>query len=91
MFADKKSTITSQIKHDIKEYNGIKFFDDNKVDEFYDSQVAYLQTWIEKFAHTASGLEIAHCMKLYLNIAKYEPLKGSSYIPLPEALANKKQ
>ena len=23
-------------------------FDDNKVDEFYDSQVAYLQTWIEK-------------------------------------------
>ena len=25
-----------------------------------------------------------------MNIAKYEPLKGSSYIPLPEALANKK-
>ena len=117
----KKSIITSQIKHDIKEFNGIKFsvglsiqffhdegngkqkqvigqnhgeqsaiFDDNKVDEFYDSQVAYLQTWIEKFTNTASGLEIAHCIKLYLNIAKFEPLKGSSYIPLPEALANKK-
>ena len=65
-------------------------FDDNKVDEFYGSQFAYLQTWIEKFTNTASGLEIAHCMKLYLNIAKYEPLKGSSYIPLPEASANKK-
>ena len=117
LFADKKSIITSQIKHDIKEYNGIKFsiqffhdegngkqkqvigqshgeqsanFDDNKVDEFYDRQVAYLQTWIEKFTNTASGLEIAHCIKLYLNIAKNEPLKGSSYIPLPEALANKK-
>ena len=121
LFADKKSIITSQIKHDIKEYDGIKFsvglsiqffhdegngkqkqvigqnhgeqsaiFDDNKVDEFYDSQVAYLQTWIEKFTNTASGLEIAHCIKLYLNIAKFEPLKGSSYIPLPEALANKK-
>ena len=25
LFADKKSIITSQIKHDIKEYNGIKF------------------------------------------------------------------
>ena len=25
-----------------------------------------------------------------MNIAKYEPLKGGSYIPLPEALANKK-
>ena len=100
LFADKKSIITSQIKHDIKEYNGIKFsvglsiqffhdegngkqkhviggnhveqsaiFDDNKVDEFYESQVAYLQTWIEKFTNTPSGLEIAHCSKLYLNIA----------------------
>ena len=58
-------------------------FDYNKVDEFYDNQVAYLQNWIEKFTNTASGLEIAHCIKLYLNIAKYEPLKGSSYIPLP--------
>ena len=26
LFADKKPIITSQIKHDIKEYNGIKFF-----------------------------------------------------------------
>ena len=51
---------------------------------------AYLQKWIEKFTNTASGLEIDHCIKLYLNIAKYEPLKGGSYIPLPEALANKK-
>ena len=25
-----------------------------------------------------------------MNIAKYEPLKGSSYIPLPEALVNTK-
>ena len=49
-----------------------------------------MQNWIEKFTNTASGLEIAHCIKLCLNIAKYEPLKGSSYIPLPKALANKK-
>ena len=30
------------------------------------------------------------CNTLFLNIAKYEPLKGSSYIPLPEVLAHKK-
>ena len=64
--------------------------DENNVDEFYDKQTAYLQTWIEKITNTASGLEIDHCIKFYLNIAKYEPLKGSSKIPLPEALANKK-
>ena len=45
---------------------------------------------LEKFTKTESGLEKAHCIKLYFNIAKYEPLKGSSYITLPKALANKK-
>ena len=64
--------------------------DGSRLSEFYDKQTAYLQTLFEKFTNTASGLQIAHCVKLYLNIAKYEPLKGSSYIPLPEALANKK-
>ena len=60
------------------------------VNEFYDEQVAYLQTWIEKFTNTASGLEVDHCIKLYLNIAKYEPLKGSSYIDLPKVIKDKK-
>ena len=64
--------------------------DSSNVDDFYDNQTAYLQTWIEKFRNTASGLEIDSCIKLYLTIEKYEPRKGSSYIPLPEALANKK-
>lgn len=48
---------------------------------------AHIQTSIERFANTASGLEIDHCTK-YLSIAKYESLKGSSYIPLPKALPN---
>ena len=65
--------------------------DGNKVDEFYNKQTAHLQTWIETFTNIAAGLEIDHRIKLYLNIAKYEPLKGSSYIPLPEALAKKRQ
>ena len=64
--------------------------DSSNVDEFYDKRTAYLQTWIEKITNTTSGLKIDHCIKLYLNIAKYKLLKGSSYIPLPEALANKK-
>ena len=29
---------------------------------------------------TASGLEIERCDNLYLNVAKYEPIKGSTYI-----------
>jgi hypothetical protein len=64
--------------------------DGNNTNEFYDKQIAYLQEWIEKFTNTETGLEIEGCTNLYLNIAKYEPLRGSSYIPLPKALENKK-
>ena len=63
---------------------------ENNLDEHYNKQTAHIQTWIEKFTNTASGLEIDHCIKLYLNIAKYEPLKGSSYIPLPKVISDKK-
>ena len=62
-----------------------------KIDEFYKNSSAQIQTGIEKFTNTASGVEIYLCTKLYLNIAKYKPLKDSSYIPLPKALENKKK
>ena len=47
-----------------------------------------LDKWIEQF--TASPLETGRCDKLYINVAKYEPIKGSSYIQLPKAIADKK-
>ena len=62
----------------------------DKIDEFYNNSSAQIQTGIEKFTNTASGLEIDHCIRIYLNIAKYEPLKGSSKISLPKALVDKK-
>ena len=50
----------------------------DKIDVFYNNSSAQIQTGIEKFTNTASGLEIDHFIKIYLNIAKYEPLKCSS-------------
>ena len=59
--------------------------------EFYDEQVEHLKRWIENFtSDEGTKAAVANCIRLYLNIAKYEPLKGSSYIPLPKALADKK-
>ena len=63
---------------------------DENIKEYYDNQTSYLLEWIEKFTKKATGLEIDHCIKLYLNIAKYEPLKGSSYIELLNIIKNKK-
>ena len=63
----------------------------DKIDEFYNNSSAKIQTGIEKFTNTASGLEISHCIRIYLNIAKYEPFKGSSpEIILPKVLFDKK-
>ena len=37
-----------------------------------------------------SGWSLDQVLHLDLNIAQYKPLKGSSYIPLPKKLSNKK-
>ena len=59
--------------------------------EFYDEQVEHLKRWIEDFTSAErTRTAVANCIKLYLNIEKYEPLKGSSQIPLPKAIANTK-
>ena len=58
---------------------------------FYNEQVAYIERWIENFTSAGgTGAAVDHCIKLCLNVAKYEPLKGSSYIPLPKILTNRK-
>ena len=63
----------------------------SNLEEFYDEHVEHLKRWIENFTSAeGTGAAVANCIRLYLNIAKYEPLDGSSYIPLPKALADKK-
>ena len=53
--------------------------------------MAYIVRWIEHFTNQeGTGAAIDHCIKLYLNTAKFEPLKGSSYIPLPKSIARER-
>ena len=62
----------------------------DEIDSFFGEATSSIVQKIEKFTKEGSGWMIDKCNTLFLNIAKYEPLKGSSYIPLPEALAHKK-
>ena len=66
--------------------------DGSNVNEFYINQVLDLESWTENFIsnETGTGAEIDHCIKLYSNVAKYKPVKGSSYFLLPKVLTNKK-
>ena len=64
---------------------------DNNIENLYTEQVTHIEKWIENFtSQEGTGAAVNKCIKLYLNIAKYEPLKGSSYMPLPDKIANKK-
>ena len=45
---------------------------------------------IDKWTREGSGWVVGCVETMYVNIAKYQPLKGSSYIDLPDYLKNKK-
>ena len=61
------------------------------MNRFYNEQVAYIERWIENFTNQEGrDAAIDRCIKLYLKTAKFEPLKGSSYIPLPKPIASKR-
>ena len=45
---------------------------------------------LEKWTQRGSGWAVVQVHTLWLDIARYQPLRGGSYIPLPPALKNKK-
>ena len=44
----------------------------------------------EKWTQRGSGWVVNHISTLWLDIARYQPLRGGSYIPLPAAVKNMK-
>ena len=73
-FASKPYTILSQ--HDIE----------NVTEEGHQR----IDSQIDKWTKEGSGWVVLRVVCLYVNIAKYAPLKGSSYIELPKYLQTKK-
>ena len=55
-----------------------------------DKQFLQLGERIENFIQDGSGWKLSSLKTLWLDIAQYKPLKGSSYIPLPDVLKHKK-
>ena len=60
------------------------------VEPFLADAHAQLDKHVEKFTSNGSGWTLESVMSLSVNIAKYTPLKGSSYIELPKYLKDKK-
>ena len=73
-FSSKPYTILSP--HDIE----------NAIEEGHQAIDAQMDKWTKE----GSGWVVSRVVCLYVNISKYTPLKGSSYIELPKYLKNKK-
>ena len=73
-FSSKPYTILSQ--HDIE----------NAIEEGHQR----IDSQIDKWTKEGSGWVVTRVMCLYVNIAKYQPLTGSSYMELPDTLTRKK-
>ena len=55
-----------------------------------DESFPHILKILEKWTQHGSGWTVDYISTLLLDIAKYQPLRGSSYIPLPKAVKNKK-
>ena len=60
------------------------------IDAFFGEATSAIVQKIEHFTKEDSSWMIDKCNTLFFNIAKYELLKSSSYIPFPDVLAHKK-
>lgn len=59
---------------------------DREFDDFIDRIRGEIENWLEQ----RSGWDISHISIAYVNKARYQPLRGGSYIPLPAKLASKR-
>ena len=55
-----------------------------------DEAFPYILGILEKWTQNGSGWTVDYISTLWLDIAKYQPLRGGSYIPLSAAVKNKK-
>ena len=89
-FADKNGNVRT-MKHYFK--GGTKVFDrsatskdiDRELDRFIEKAKGEMEAW----SALGSGWIVEHIEKAYVNVARYQPLRGGTYIPLPLNLRRK--
>ena len=59
--------------------------------DFYDQAVEEILNRIARWISKGSGWVIERILNFFLNIVSYVPLKGRSYLPLPEELRNSRK
>ena len=66
------------------------YLDGTDEKELYDTMVEEILEKIAKFQSMGSGWRFHSVIRLELHTVQYNPLRGETYLPLPEELAVKK-
>ena len=61
-----------------------------EINEDLNKAIPHLLELLEKWMQRGSGWVVDRVQTLWLDIARYQPLRGGSYIPLPAAVRSKK-
>ena len=61
-----------------------------EIEKTLDEAFPHILGILEKWTRNGSGWTVDYISTLWLDIARYQPLRGGSYIPLPAAVENKK-
>ena len=80
------------MKHYFKEDQPHVFNRNNKelIEQKYEEFMERIRGEIENWSLEGSGWDIDRIMTAYVNVARYQPLRGGTYLPLPVNLAKRK-
>ena len=83
---------TQEMKHYFKEDQPHVFNRNNKdlIEQKYEEFMERIRGEIENWSLEGSGWEVERIRTAYVNVARYRPLRGGTYLPLPANLAKKK-
>jgi len=91
-FSIERDGETQTMKHYFKNNRPYIFnrYDKEQIKEKFDEFIEDIRGEIEASSEAGSGWVVERITLAYVNVAKYEPLRGGTYLPLPAKLANKK-
>ena len=83
---------TQHMKHYFKDEEPHVFnrHDKELIEQKYDEFIERIKGEIENWSVKGSGWEVERIETAYVNVARYQPLRGGTYLPLPANLAKKK-
>ena len=81
--------IQSHMDHSFHLKN-VEIFKGTNLDKFWRDQLEIITHRLDEFEGLGSGWTLNRVNSLRININKYTPLKGKSYIELPDVIKNKK-